>query len=223
MKGLLIKDFRLMKLQMGFFGLCLIFAVFITFTGGQTSFPIGYLTFIGSLYAVSSLNYDSFDNGFAFLFTLPVTRKEYVLEKYLFSLLTSTAAWLLAVFISVAASLFNPRASLTETLWTAACVLPLVFLLVSVTLPFHLKYGSEKGRLAILAVIGAFFAVITAASSLAGKLSEHTKNGPELESALFPLSTSGPWFLILLTALLALLALTISLRLSISILQKKEF
>ncbi|MGI6054872.1 MAG: ABC-2 transporter permease [Clostridium sp.] len=223
MKGLLIKDFRLMKLQMGFFGLCLIFAVFITFTGGQTSFPIGYLTFIGSLYAVSSLNYDSFDNGFAFLFTLPITRKEYVFEKYIFSILASAASWLLAVSIAVAATLFNPRASLAETLWTAACVLPMIFLLISVTLPFHLKFGSEKGRIAILAVIGAFFAVITAAASMAGKLADHAENGPELERVLSPLSASGPWLLILPMILLALVALVFSLRLSISILQKKEF
>ena len=46
-----------------------------------TSFPIGFLGFVGALFSLSSISYDEFDNGNAFLFSLPITRKDYVLDK----------------------------------------------------------------------------------------------------------------------------------------------
>ena len=39
---------------------------------------------------MSSISYDEFDNGNAFLFSLPITRKDYVLEKYIFGSVSYT-------------------------------------------------------------------------------------------------------------------------------------
>ncbi len=84
MKGLLIKDFKLMKGQKNFFlAIVAIALAMITLSPG-TSFAIGFLGFVGSLFSLSSISYDEFDNGNAFLFSLPITRKEYVFRKIYF-------------------------------------------------------------------------------------------------------------------------------------------
>ena len=57
------------------------------------TFAIGFLTFVMSLFSVSSISYDEFDNGNAFLFSLPITRTTYVVEKYCFGLILGLSAW----------------------------------------------------------------------------------------------------------------------------------
>ena len=84
MKGLLIKDLKLMKVQKNFF--FMIFAVGIgmaVFTD-NISFIIGYISVVSAMFTLSSISYDEFDNGSAFLFSLPISRKDYVMEKYMF-------------------------------------------------------------------------------------------------------------------------------------------
>ena len=42
---------------------------------------VGYVTFIFTLFTVSTISYDEYDNGYPFLFTLPITRRQYVNRK----------------------------------------------------------------------------------------------------------------------------------------------
>ena len=68
--------------------LSIIFAVviFMLVAGQDTSFVIMYANIIFMMFGLSTISYDAFDNGEAFLFTLPITKKLYVKEKYVFSL-----------------------------------------------------------------------------------------------------------------------------------------
>lgn len=50
------------------------------------------MTMFRAMIAVGTLSYDETDNGLAFLMTLPVDRKTYVREKYLFILICTAAA-----------------------------------------------------------------------------------------------------------------------------------
>ena len=88
MKGLLIKDFKLLKGQKNFFMTITAISIIMIIVSPGTSFPIGFLGFVGALFSLSSISYDEFDNGNAFLFSLPITRKDYVLEKYIFGLIS---------------------------------------------------------------------------------------------------------------------------------------
>ena len=74
MKGLLIKDFRLMKVQKNFLTLITVIGVFMALFSENVSYTIGFISFIFSLFSISSISYDELDNGNAFLFSLPVTR-----------------------------------------------------------------------------------------------------------------------------------------------------
>ena len=84
MKGLLIKDFRLMKVQKNFLTLITVIGVFMALFSENVSYTIGFISFIFSLFSISSISYAELDNGNDFLFSLPFTRKTYTIEKYCF-------------------------------------------------------------------------------------------------------------------------------------------
>ncbi len=66
MKGLLIKDFKLLKGQKNFFMTITAISIIMIIVSPGTSFPIGFLGFVGALFSLSSISYDEFDNGNAF-------------------------------------------------------------------------------------------------------------------------------------------------------------
>lgn len=166
MKGLLIKDFKLMKGQKNFFILMVVIALFIAIFTENTSFLIGYLTFISASFTLSSISYDEFDNGNAFLFSLPITRKTYVLEKYSFSLILGGSSWFLASVIAVSMEWLKQGTFSFDIVMSSIMVLPLMLLMQTVMLPLIFKFGGEKGRTALIGMVGLLVAIFFFLKSL---------------------------------------------------------
>lgn len=162
MKGLWIKDLKLMMVQKKSLFVILLVAVGILLFSEDVTFPIGYTSFLISISAVSTISYDEFDNGNTFLFTLPVSRKDYTLEKYLFSIIVGILAVICAVLLITIVTMqrgtFGIR--LEDILITAAINIPILFLFEAIILPFKLKYEAEKGRIAMIAAIGAIVVIL---------------------------------------------------------------
>ena len=81
MRGLFEKDIRIIKNQKK---MMLIFAgmgVLLLLSGVEISFILPYMASVMTSVAISTISYDSMDNGNSFLFTLPVRRKDYATEK----------------------------------------------------------------------------------------------------------------------------------------------
>lgn len=159
MKGLLIKDFKLLKGQKNFFMAITAISIIMIIVSPGTSFPIGFLGFVGALFSLSSISYDEFDNGNAFLFSLPITRKDYVLEKYIFGLISGIMFLLLGTVISLVVIGITKTGSFNEIFLTAGSLFPTILLILSIMLPFILKFGGEKGRIAIIGVMGFIFVI----------------------------------------------------------------
>ena len=98
MRGLLVKDLRLMMGQKKFLLLLLFMTVVLNFNDNIT-FVVYYLTFVCSFFVISSIAYDENDNGYPFLFCLPIDRSVYVREKYVFEVLLNIVSWLAGFFI----------------------------------------------------------------------------------------------------------------------------
>lgn len=162
MKGLWIKDLKLMMVQKKSLFVILLVAVGILLFSEDETFPIGYISFLISISAVSTISYDEFDNGNTFLFTLPVSRKDYTLEKYLFSIIVGILAVICAVLLITIVTMqkgtFEIR--MEDILITAAINIPILFLFEAIILPFKLKYEAEKGRIAMIAAIGAIVVIL---------------------------------------------------------------
>ena len=221
MKGLLIKDLKLMKNQKNFFLVILVVIAFLAAGSDDLSFPMGFTAFIGTLFTLSSISYDEFDNGNAFLFSLPITRKQYVLEKYGFGLLLGIGSLLTAVCLLSAVRLVKGELSsvgrLSEIGFTVLAVLALNWGFLALMLPLQLKFGSEKGRVAILGVFG----VAAVLGMLASK-----------SAAFFRISVTAVWDGLsamgvgmagVLLLVLSFGILVCSMAVSMAIVKKKEF
>ena len=84
MKGLLIKDWKLLMGQKQFFVTVCGLGFLFTFVNGDPTFAVPYVAMMLCMFSVGTISYDEYDNGGAFLFSLPITRKVYVAEKYVY-------------------------------------------------------------------------------------------------------------------------------------------
>ena len=149
MKGLFVKDIELMKQQKQFFILVVVMGVILNLAGGSgsVSFATGYFTIVTAIFAITTISYDEFDNGLAFLMTLPVTRKQYVAEKYLLGAGLTAAAWGIATITGVICKgVAELRGCLSETIVGSLIDIPLALLMLAVSLPLVIHFGAEKGR-----------------------------------------------------------------------------
>ena len=81
MNGLLLKDFLLMANQKSYFLFIVTLGIIISFALGSATFVVGYIILVFGLSALNTISYDEMDNGYAFLFTLPISRADYVTKK----------------------------------------------------------------------------------------------------------------------------------------------
>ena len=214
MKGLLCKDFMLLKEQK--LSLLLIFAIAVGMTtfSASPSFAIGYFSFIGGSFTLSTISYDEADNGNAFLFSLPISRKEYAREKYLLGLTLGGGCWLFSSVFAVLAGFLQGH-DISDIFFTALFMFPFLLLLLSIMLPLHLKFGGEKGRIAIIIVMGILFFTILSV----GKVLQ----AAQIQLS-FPSSLAANGAIVLLAFLLAgLCVLLLSYQISAAIMKRKEF
>lgn len=159
MRGMLVKDMRLMMRQKLFFVLLLFLAVMLSFSS-DGMFVISYLTVISTFFVISTISYDEHANGFAFLMTLPVMRKTYVREKYIFGLLLGISGWGVGVLISLAYMILHGDTFFLYKFFPQAFILvPVDILISAIMIPFQFKFGVEKGRIAILIFLGIIFSI----------------------------------------------------------------
>ena len=217
MKGLFVKDLKLMMLQKNFLLLILAIVIGMMIFTDDVIFPLGFLSFIVSLFTVSTISYDDFDNGNAFLFTLPITRNHYVSEKYFLGLLLGCMAWVLATVLGIITTVLKDTLPITDLVQSSLMILPIMIVVQAIMLPFQLKFGAEKGRIALIAVFMAVFVVVY---GLAKALDANIMNLNRLIETGQKLGTAGVAAVI---ALIAVAALVVSAGISTRILSKKEF
>lgn len=117
------------------------------------------LTNVLSLFTLSTISYDEFDNGNAFLFTLPISRAGYAVEKYCLALLLGGGAWVLAIFFAMVIAIVRGTVSVSDIAMTAVMILPALIVIQAVMIPFQLKFGGEKGRSALIGAVGLLFVI----------------------------------------------------------------
>lgn len=219
MKGLLIKDFKLMLNQKKFFILIvLILGAIACFLDFDYYFLIGYFMFICSLFTISTISYDEFDNGNAFLFTLPFSRSRYVEEKYCFGILAGTCSWFLSFVITTIIQMINSNNFIfSDWMLSTLVMLPIMFVMLAILIPFQLKYGSENGRIAIIIFLGGGFVVCYL---LANLLAQSQINFNALISFI---NNVDPLIILLIIFAICLAILFVSMKISKQIVLKKEF
>ncbi len=155
MKGMLVKDFRLLQSQKLFLYMMLLIAIILSFTMEDgSSFMIGYFTFIGATLVSSSISYDEYANGMAALLTLPITKQEYIYEKYLLGMITAVLSWMIAMFISIVSLISKQQTvDLISCFENGFPVLLLSLLFISIMIPVQIRFGVRKSYVAMIVVM----------------------------------------------------------------------
>ena len=161
MKGLFVKDIELMKQQKQFFILVIVMGVILNLAGsGSSSFATGYFTFVTAIFAITTISYE-FDNGLAFLMTLPVTRKQYVAEKYLLGAGLTAAAWgITTITVVICKGVAELQGDLSEKIIGTLIYIPLALLMLAASLPLVIHFGAEKGRYIAMVMWAIIIAVV---------------------------------------------------------------
>ena len=211
MKGLLIKDFKLMKNQKNFFFIMIFIAAAMLFAEFESTFVVSYFTMIASMFVLSTISYDEYDNGYAFLFSMPFSRTSYVKEKYIFSILMGGGAWLLSVVLSgILITIRNPQISVMDWLPIDLLYICIVLLFAAVMIPVQLKFGGERGR--VVAVLGSMGVI---------KLLEILQ--VDLDAVLASMSTLNMMQIGCAAGIFSVVLLAISYRISCRVMKNKEF
>lgn len=217
MSGLLVKDFRLLMQRKMFFVVILLVAAFLSFSKEDNiGFVSGYLILLVVMFCISSLSYDEYDNCYPFLLTLPITKRTYVWEKYLFGLILGVAAGMVsaAIYLVNCVAVLHRPLELEVLVGMLATVL-VGLLILDFSIPLLLKFGLERGRIYMLVAVGGVVLI-----GMMGKRLLESR-GIFLEGAMEQF-LSGPW--INAVGLAAVLLVTIiSIGVSIKIMEKKEF
>ena len=121
---------------------------------------------------------------------------------------------MLGTVISLVAIGITKTGSFNEIFITAGSLFPTI---LSIMLPFILKFGGEKGRIAIIGVMGFIFVI----GLLLIKTTEYL--GIDLYVLINKLPKFEPLVYIILFLLLSVVILGISYLISLAILKKKEF
>ena len=219
MKGLFIKDIRLIANQKRFLILYLAVALILSFSM-DSSFIVSYVPMMAMLLVLSTISYDYNDNGMSFIMTLPNKPGDYAVEKYIFSASGVTFMWLVSLVLQfVSFMIQKTEYVLSEVILTDALMLPMFLLIIAIMIPIELKYSPEKGRTVLFIIFGIVMIAVIAGKGLVEKIG----GAGDVMELFVKLQNMSPVVLIIAAYAVCLIALSISMVSTIRIMQNKEF
>ncbi len=217
MRGLWKKDLELIGMNRSMLAAVVLVMGLMIFAQNY-QFVMFYAALMGGFQMLGTITYDTANNGMEYLLTLPVTRKQYAAEKYLFGYGFGLALLFFGTVVAIVSALvtgnpFDPA----EMAFTLECALLLLGFLLAAFLPIQFKYGSDNGRVIMCSVFVVAFLCVFAV----GKAAESF--GIDLEALLIQLQALGVPVIFAGLAVLLAAASFISWKVSCGILEKKEY
>lgn len=154
--------------------------------------------------------------------TLPVSYKEYVYEKYLLCIMGGLLSWVFSTVFCLTANIIRDiPMQLGEELMNALLLIPVYAIIASIFIPFQLKFGGEKSRIAMVGLCGITFAIFF----LVGKVMEENNININMDiSGFVDKLNSMPYVVILLIIVAAAaVVMAASISCSLAIMKKKEY
>lgn len=221
MKGLLIKDFCLTFKNKKLIGVLLFMIVFVYLMQGEEmgGFIISFVTMLGGTLVLSTISTDEFDKSSMFLMTMPIKRSTYALEKYVFSFGCSLICWVASTVICC----MLDSSQVIETIKMAVVLLFLLSLFQLLMIPVQLRFGGENGRMVLMGVVIAVFGIAFAISRFGTIMFGEEEVQLWYQGMLRFFDALSPVYVMIAAAAGWLLALWISIRISINAVEKREY
>ena len=220
MKGLLIKDLRLLKAQKTFLMTVGGFAIIFSVMNKYSPFLMPYITMMVAMFAVGTINYDEHNNGGAYLFALPVSRKGYVLEKYGYCLLLDVITLMISIVISgITIVIHGETVKGSEFGLLILSTFLISVIIYAWMIPIQLKFSAERSRMALTGI------VLIAFICGYGMVSVGKKLGIEVDiDGFFEMLMRQKTMVLVSVALIAgAVMLLISYVISLKIMERKEY
>lgn len=154
MKGLVIKDLLNLRKNIKVLLLFLVFYGFLSFRNGNPTLLLLMVALFISMMVITSMTEDEMAQWDRFAMAMPISRKTMVNSKYLLSILLLLAGIVPAtglayIIMNIGGFLNISRLALTSY---GAFSISLIFIAVSI--PLIYKYGVEKTRILVFAIVG---------------------------------------------------------------------
>ena len=149
MLGLVYKDLMVMRRTLLLYGAMGIVYGIIALYGDQYGMVFALMMIVSAMVPVSAISYDERSKWDKIVNTMPLSRKEIVLSKYLLAiLLTAISSVIIFAFYMLV-----PEMPLEEKAVTTAVMAMMAMLYQAALMPVMFKFGSEKGRTMMLAIL----------------------------------------------------------------------
>jgi hypothetical protein len=208
-KGLFIKDFLLFKKTGRIFLLLLVLYMFMTIFTHTDLGPL--MVFLTGMLSISTFAYDEQAKWDGYALTMPVSKRDLVLSKYVVAIILCFVGAVAGAVLSVASKLNAPLINWNSILITSGVALCASYLFNSLALPLLYKFGAEKSRVVLLAC----YAVPLIAASLV--LNELEKSSGALLRLQSLLNLGA-----ILLPFVTIAVLFLSYRISLHIFNKKD-
>ncbi|MEO1816549.1 MAG: ABC-2 transporter permease [Acetobacterium sp.] len=146
MKGLILKDLLNLKSTFKMLGV-MIFVFAVIYIPQGNGFVFGMIILMFAMMVVTTISYDDLAKWDAYALTMPVTRKEMVLSKYLVMALLNTLGVVLALIVGAVGSVIMGQSFSTEVLVTIGVLYLIAFSFGSLMVPLIYRFGTEKARI----------------------------------------------------------------------------
>ena len=200
MKALFIKDIRIILKQQRVL-ICAFFAVItiLAFATDNSMYAVAFVLFLVPTMMLTTISYDTFENGMSYIMSLPVSVKDYVTEKYILTVASSLIFNIMAtILINVVLSIGKGVSIMPlELIVNAMLAQFMVLIYISLVLPVDIRFGTDKGMIIVVlmaVVIGAagpMLSNINVDSGLMYKLSEAEITSVPVNQALLLMSVGG--------------------------------
>ena len=202
MKGLILKDFYAMRQQFKIYLVIFAFWLFLAFQDNNASFFGGMTAFFAVMIPISAIAYDEQANWDKYALTMPVSRTQIVLSKYILTFLCILVCGVLSFATSVIIS-----KNMAESVMTTLMFMSIGLFFASFIFPAVFKLGVEKGRMVLIGIAVVPTLLLIAVSKL-----NIPKPDPALVERVFYLAPAA-----------AVVVVILSILLSVHIYKKKEF
>lgn len=214
MKGLILKDLLNLRKTIRT-SLIIGIAYSIFFASFDTSFIIGILALMFTMQALTTFSYDEFAKWDIYALSLPISRKQLVLSKYIVSFTLMISGLLLSLAITSILAFLHGTFDFIELIsGLFGFSIVMVFMLITL-IPLIYKFGIERGRIMIIGIFAIPSLIILVIVKLLNGMNIALPSPEVIEMVL----KIAPYFIVVLLAIFTYL----SYRISIKIVSKKQY
>lgn len=216
MKGLLIKDILNLKNYMKQLILLSIFFIAYGVFLKNGIFVSTMIALILSMQVITTMSYDEYAKWDKYALTMNLTRKDVVLSKYVFFLLSVLAGMIIGLVGSLLINVFVGGSNSIEEIIVVSAVIPIMFaILFAILIPMIFKYGAEKARMMMLMVFFIPAILVFLVVKIVQKYNIPSPDPTTLDTLIKVLP--------IIVIVLFVIACFISYKISLKIYSKKEF